>query len=96
MYKLLYVKEINNKDLLCSTGNYTQYFVITYEGKESKEELYIYIYICMYVYICIYICMYIYVCIYIYVTDSFCCTMKLTQQIYLNLKKKKFKSKNYF
>ena len=28
-------------DLLYSTGNYTQYFVITYKGKESEKE-YIY------------------------------------------------------
>ena len=33
------------KDLLYSTGNYTQYFVITYMGKESEKA---YIYICMY------------------------------------------------
>ena len=26
---LLYIKQITNKDLLCSTGNSTQYFVIT-------------------------------------------------------------------
>ena len=32
-----------------STGNYIQYLVITYNGKESeKEYIYIYIYICMY------------------------------------------------
>ena len=30
--------EITNKDLLYSTGNYTQYFVITYKGKESEKE----------------------------------------------------------
>ena len=36
-----------NSDLLYSTGNYTQYFVITYKGKESEKE-----YICMD--ICIY------------------------------------------
>ena len=36
--KLLYIKEINNKDLLYSTGNNTQYLVITYNGKESKKE----------------------------------------------------------
>ena len=30
------------KDLLYSTGNSTQYFVITYKGKESEKE-YIYI-----------------------------------------------------
>ena len=39
---LLYIKFIN-KDLLYSTGNYIQYLVITYNGKESeKEHLYIY------------------------------------------------------
>ena len=43
-YKLLYVKQINNKDLLCSIGNYTQYLAIIYNGKESEKE-YIYIYI---------------------------------------------------
>ena len=43
---LLYKKEITNKDLLYSTGNYTQYFVITYMGRESEEEyIYVYIYI---------------------------------------------------
>ena len=34
-----------NTDLLYSTGNYeTQYFVITYEGKESEKN----IHVCMY------------------------------------------------
>ena len=37
-YTLLYIEQINNKDLLYSTGNYTQYFVITYKGKESEKE----------------------------------------------------------
>ena len=37
------VYKINNKDLLYSTGKYTQYLVIIYMEKES------YIYICMYV-----------------------------------------------
>ena len=32
-----------NKDLLYSTGNYTQYS--TCNGKESKKNIYIYIYI---------------------------------------------------
>ena len=31
--------EITNKDLLYSTGNSTQSFVITYIGKESEKEL---------------------------------------------------------
>ena len=46
-YTQLYIKQIN-KDLLYSTGNYIQYLVIAYNGKESE---YIYIYVC--VYICI-------------------------------------------
>ena len=41
---LLYIKQITNKNLLYSTGNSTQYSVITYMGKESKEE-----WICVYV-----------------------------------------------
>ena len=35
---LLYIKWIINKDLLYSTGNSTQYFVITYKGKDSEKE----------------------------------------------------------
>ena len=31
-YKLLYIKQISNKDLLYNTGNYIQYVVITYNG----------------------------------------------------------------
>ena len=41
---LLYVQQIIYKDLLYSTGNYTQYLVITYNGKESKkEQIFIYV-----------------------------------------------------
>ena len=29
---------LTNKDLSYSTGNNTQYFVITYKGKESEKE----------------------------------------------------------
>ena len=33
-------------DLLYSTGNYIEYLVITYNGKESEEEsIYTYVYI---------------------------------------------------
>ena len=35
---------LTSKDLLYSTGNYTQYFIITYKGKESEKK----IDICMY------------------------------------------------
>ena len=45
------------KDLLYGTKNSTQYFVITYKGRESEEE---------YVHMCVCMCVYIYVCIYIY------------------------------
>ena len=37
-YTLLYIKQVNNKDLLYSTGNYIQYLVITYNGKKSEKE----------------------------------------------------------
>ena len=43
IYTLLYIKLVN-KDLLYSTGNYTQYFLITYKGKKSEKE-YVYTYI---------------------------------------------------
>ena len=33
-YTLLYIKEINNKDLLHSTGSCIQYLVINYKEKE--------------------------------------------------------------
>ena len=32
---------MSNKDLLCITGNYTQYFVMTYKGKESEIDTYV-------------------------------------------------------
>ena len=35
---------LHNKDLLYSTGNYIQYLVITYKGKESEKRIHIYIY----------------------------------------------------
>ena len=38
IYTLLYIKQITNKHLLYSTGNSTQYSVMTYMGKESKNE----------------------------------------------------------
>ena len=43
-YTQLYIKQLSNKDLLYSTGNYIQYLVITYNVKESENE-YIFIYI---------------------------------------------------
>ena len=41
---LIYIKYVTNKDLLYSTGNYTQYFVTTYNRKEYEKNRYI----CMY------------------------------------------------
>ena len=38
--KLLYMKQINNKVLPYSTGNYTQYLVINYNGKEYEKNIY--------------------------------------------------------
>ena len=61
--------KIDNKDLLCSTGNYIQCLVITYNGTESGKE-YIYTYICVYMCICVCVCVYIY----IYISESLRCT----------------------
>ena len=41
---LLYIKSIN-KILLYSTGSYTQYFVITSNGKEYEKEIIYNIYV---------------------------------------------------
>ena len=43
-YTLLFIKQKSNENLLYSTGNSTQYSVMTYMGKESKKE-WIYVYI---------------------------------------------------
>ena len=43
-YAQLYTKQITNKDLLYSTGNYIQYLVIT-QNESEKEYIYIYTYI---------------------------------------------------
>ena len=40
--KLSYIEWINNKVLLCSTGNYIQYPVINHNGKGYKKD-YIYV-----------------------------------------------------
>ena len=48
IYTLLYIKQMTNKDFLSSTGNYTQYFIITHKEKES--DIYFYIYVCMCIY----------------------------------------------
>ena len=42
IHTLLYIRQIINKDLLYSTGNSTQYSVITYMRKEyGKECIYV-------------------------------------------------------
>ena len=38
MYTLPHIKQLTNKDFLYSEGSSTQYFVVTYMGKESEEE----------------------------------------------------------
>ena len=43
----MHIKQISSKDLQYGTRNYTQYFVITYKGKESEKE---YIHIHIYIY----------------------------------------------
>ena len=32
IYTLLYIKQLTNSDILCSTGNTNQYFVMTHIG----------------------------------------------------------------
>ena len=44
IYTPPYIKQITNKDLLYSTGNSAQYSVMTYMGKESKNE-WIFVYV---------------------------------------------------
>ena len=42
---ILYIKQVNNKDLLYNSGNYIQYLVLGYNGKQSENYIYIHIYI---------------------------------------------------
>ena len=51
---LLYIKQVTNKNLPYSTGNSSQYSVMTCMGEESKrvcikECVYIYMYVCIYI-----------------------------------------------
>ena len=48
-YTPLSIKQVNNKDLLHSTGNYSHHLVITYNGKESEKE-YIYVHTHIHIY----------------------------------------------
>ena len=64
-YSLQYTELINDRELLYSTGNCIQYFVVAYNGRESDKE---YIYAC--VCVCIYICIYIYIYGYIWLSRS--------------------------
>ena len=46
MYTLLYLKWITNKDLLYSTRNSAQYYVVDWmEGESGGEWLYVYIWL---------------------------------------------------
>ena len=45
MYTLVYIRQMNSKVLLHSTGDYIQYHMITYDGKASEKRIYIYIWI---------------------------------------------------
>ena len=44
---LSYIGWINSKVLPYSIGNYIQYPVISHNGKEYEENIYIYIYVCI-------------------------------------------------
>ena len=47
--KLLYIEWINNKLLLHSTENYSQYHIINHSEKDCIKVMYIYV--CVYIYI---------------------------------------------
>ena len=49
--KLLYLECINNKVLLCSTGNYIQYPVVNHNGKEYEKNG---LYMCVCACVCVY------------------------------------------
>ena len=55
-----YITHITNKDLLQSTGNHTQYFIITYKGQASEKEkmcVCVYVYMRVYIYVLFILCM---------------------------------------
>jgi len=52
---------VNNKVLLYSTENYSQYAVISHHGKESKKRM------CVYVFVCVCVC----------ITESLCHTAEI-------------------
>ena len=37
-YMLIYIRHMGNKDLLYSTGTFTQFYAIAYMEKESEKE----------------------------------------------------------
>ena len=45
-YTVLYKKQINNKNLLYSTGKYLQYLIIIYNEKNLKMNMYIFTCMC--------------------------------------------------
>ena len=48
---MVYIRWINNKVLLYSTGNYIQYAVINHNGNHMKKNIYVCVYIYNYTYI---------------------------------------------
>ena len=78
MNTLLYLKWTANKDLLYSTENSAQYFVMTYIGKEYEKE---WIYVYLYIHIRITEYMYIQnICI----TESLYCIPKINTRLLIN------------
>ena len=93
-YTLLCMKQVSHEDLLYSTGNYIQYHVIIYIGKESEKvcmcvylDIYNYIHIYSYIESDLYAC----VCVHPYKTKSLCCTPEndTVLQVNYRLTKKK-------
>ena len=65
----IYIKQINNKDLLYSTENSTQYSVMAYMEKESKKG------------VCVCVCVCVSVCVH---TDSLCCISETNTTLQVN------------
>ena len=70
----------NHKDLLYDTGNYTQYFVITYEGKESNKD---YTWISISIYQSSVFLLTIRLSIY-HLSESLCCTPAMNTTLEIN------------
>ena len=77
---------MNSKNLLYSTRNYIQHLVITYNGKASeKENMYIYMCVCVYLHTLIIYIIHLYIFKYIYIKNwiALLYTWNIVNQLYI-------------